>query len=70
VPAEWTVTYRFILASAGMVVLALARRESLVLAPGGLRLAAAGGAVLRQLSSSTMPNIIWPRGWWRRSMRC
>ena len=39
VPPGWTVTWRFALASLGMVVLAAVRRESLGLPPGGQRVA-------------------------------
>lgn len=39
VPPGWTVTWRFALASLGMVVLAAVRRESLRLPPGGQRVA-------------------------------
>ncbi|MDE8653738.1 DMT family transporter [Novosphingobium album (ex Liu et al. 2023)] len=39
VPASWSVTYRFLLACAGMFALALARRESLRLSGEGMRLA-------------------------------
>ncbi|MDG6080052.1 DMT family transporter [Erythrobacter litoralis] len=35
VPAQWSITYRFIVASAGMFVLAAVRGEGMWLAPGG-----------------------------------
>lgn len=40
VPPSWTVTWRFLVAAIGMVLLALARRESLWLSAPALRLAA------------------------------
>ncbi len=43
VPAQWSVTWRFALAALGMALLARWRGESLRLAPGGYRLAAAMG---------------------------
>ncbi len=43
VPAQWSVTWRFALAAAGMALLALWRGESFRLAPGGYRFAAALG---------------------------
>ena len=43
VPAEWTVTYRFILSALGMAGLAAARGESLRISPEGLRVAALVG---------------------------
>ena len=40
VPASWSISYRFLVASFGMFALAAMRREPLRLAPGGLRWAA------------------------------
>ncbi len=45
VPPAWSATWRFILASAGMMVLARVRGESLRLPPGGHRLAAIAGSL-------------------------
>ena len=45
VPPAWTVTWRFSLASLGMIVLAAFRRESLRLTGEGMRLAAVVGVV-------------------------
>lgn len=43
VPASWSITYRFLLASAGMFLLALVRRDSLRLTGAGFGLAALVG---------------------------
>jgi drug/metabolite transporter (DMT)-like permease len=43
VPPAWTVTWRFMLAAAGMFTLAMLRGEGLRLGPGGARLAVAVG---------------------------
>jgi len=45
VPAEWTVTYRFVLGAVGMAGLAVARRESLWIGAEGLRVAALVGVM-------------------------
>jgi drug/metabolite transporter (DMT)-like permease len=45
VPPAWTVTWRFALAALGMCALAVVRRDSLRLGPGGLLLAAVFGIV-------------------------
>jgi len=45
VPAEWTVTYRFVLGAVGMAGLAAARRESLWIGAEGLRVAALVGVM-------------------------
>lgn len=43
VPPTWSITYRFLLAGVGMLVLALVRRDSLRLTPAGMGLAALVG---------------------------
>lgn len=43
VPAEWTVTYRFVLGALGMAALTAARRESLWIGAEGMRVAAVVG---------------------------
>ena len=46
VPPAWSAAWRFILAAAGMALLAKARGESLRLPPGGHLLAAVAGLVI------------------------